>query len=289
MNAMKKITLQLAMVLFACTWTSAESSVWKVKKDNAVMYLGGTCHVLRQSDFPLPAEFDKAYKATERLVFETDLSKLQEPSTQHLLLSKAMYTDGSTLDKYLSPEVYSMLGKYCASNSIPIDGLKQFKASMVIVTITAMELMKLGISQGGVDLFFHKLATQDKKAVEKLETVEEQISFVTEMGKGEEDAFVRYSLTEIKNIKRDFEALITAWKKGDEKKLDELMITELKTKTPKIYKQLITDRNDNWLPRIEAFGKTPEKEFILVGAGHLVGPDGLIATLKKKGYTVEKL
>jgi uncharacterized protein YbaP (TraB family) len=289
MNAMKKITLPLAMVLFACTWASAESSVWKVKKDNAVMYLGGTCHVLRQSDFPLPAEFDKAYKATERLVFETDLDKVQDPAMQHLMMTKAMYTDGTTLDKYLSPEVYNLLGKYCASNSIPIDGLKQFKASIVIVSITAMELMKLGISQGGVDLFFHKLATQDKKAVEKLETVEEQISFVTEMGKGEEDAFVRYSLTEIKNIKTDYEALVTAWKKGDEKKLDEMMIKDLKTKTPKIYKQLITDRNDNWLPRIEAFGKTPEKEFILVGVGHLVGPDGLIATLKKKGYTVEKL
>jgi len=286
---MKKITVQLAMVLFACTWAAAESSVWKVQKDNAVMYLGGTCHILRQSDFPLPEEFDKAYKATERLVFETDLGKLQEPATQHLLMTKAMYTDGTTLDSYLSPAVYSMLGKYCASNSIPIDGLKQFKASMVIVTITAMELMKLGISQGGVDLFFHKLATQDKKAVEKLETVEEQISFITDMGKGEEDAFVSYSLSEIKNIKKDYEALVNAWKKGDEKKMDELMITDLKTKTPKLYKQLITDRNSNWLPKIEAFGKTPEKEFILVGAGHLVGPDGLIATLKKKGYTVEKL
>jgi len=286
---MKKIILGFAVGIFACTWATAESSVWKVQKDNAVMYLGGTCHVLRQSDFPLPAEFDKAYKATARLVFETDLSKLQDPATQHLMMSKAMYTDGTTLDTYLSPEVYRLLGKYCASNSIPIDGLKQFKASMVIVTITAMELMKLGISQEGVDLFFHKLATQDKKAIEKLETVEEQISFITEMGKGEEDAFVRYSLSEIKNIKTDFEALLTAWKKGDEKKLDEMMIAELKTKTPKVYKQLITDRNENWLPKIEAFGKTPEKEFILVGVGHLVGPDGLLATLKKKGYTVEKL
>jgi uncharacterized protein YbaP (TraB family) len=286
---MRKITLQVALSLFACTWAVAESSVWKVQKDNAVMYIGGTCHVLRQSDFPLPAEFEKAYKATERLVFETDLSKLQDPATQHLLMTKAMYTDGTTLDKYLSPEVYSMLGKYCASNNIPLDGMKQFKASIVIVTITAMELMKLGISQGGVDLFFHKQATQDKRAVEKLETVEEQIAFVTEMGKGEEDAFIRYSMSEIKNIKTEYEALVTAWKKGDEKKLDEMMITDLKTKTPKLYKQLITDRNSNWLPKIEAFGKTPEKEFILVGVGHLVGPDGLIATLKKKGYTVQKL
>ena len=40
---------------------------------------------------------------------------------------------------------------------------------------------------------------------------------------------------------------------------------------------------------IDAYQKTPEKEFILVGVGHLVGSEGIIAALKKKGYEVNKL
>jgi uncharacterized protein YbaP (TraB family) len=40
---------------------------------------------------------------------------------------------------------------------------------------------------------------------------------------------------------------------------------------------------------IDAYQKTLEKEFILVGAGHLVGPDGIVKALRKKGYKVEKL
>jgi uncharacterized protein YbaP (TraB family) len=286
---MKRIMLSIALVVSVCTWASAESSVWKAQKDSSVIYLGGTCHLLRQSEFPLPPEFDKAYKASDLLIFETDLGKLQDPSTQQQLMAKAMYTDGSTIDKHLSSQVYSMLSKYCASNSIPVEALKQFKPSIVVVTLTSMELMKLGVTQEGVDLFFHKLATKDKKVVEKLETVEEQINFIVEMGKGAEDTFVTHSLSEMKNIKRDYEALVSAWKTGNAKKLSELIIADLKAKTPKIYKQLIADRNENWLPIIKDYQKTPEKEFILVGVGHLVGQDGIIKALRKDGYKVEKL
>ena len=51
----------------------ADSSVWKVQSDDSVLYIGGTCHVLRESDFPLPEEFQKAYEASATLVFETDI------------------------------------------------------------------------------------------------------------------------------------------------------------------------------------------------------------------------
>jgi len=67
------------------------------------------------------------------------------------------------------------------------------------------------------------------------------------------------------------------------------MLAELKTQPPKLYKKLITDRNRNWLPLIDAYQKSPRTEFILVGVGHLVGPDGIVEALKKKGYKVEKL
>ena len=138
-------------------------------------------------------------------------------------------------------------------------------------------------------MFFYGLANKDKKIVEGLDTVEEQIDYVVSMADGNEDDFVAYSLNDMKTIKQQFEVLANAWRKGDAEKLDELMVTELKTKLPKLYKKLITDRNSNWLPLIDAHMKTPQTEFILVGAGHLVGPEGIIEALKKMGYIVDKL
>ena len=286
---MKKILLSILLVLFFCTQSLAESSVWKVQKGESIIYLGGTFHLLRQSDFPLPIEFDKAYRDSDILVFETDIGKFTDPSTQQKLLSEAVYSDGSTIDMHLSPQTYSLLNEYFVSNGIPIAAFKQFKPSIIVVTITVMELAKLGVTQEGVDLFFYKLAAGDNKSMEAFETVEEQISFVVGMGDGDEDAFVTHSIKDLVSIKQKFESMADAWKRGNAKKLNDLMVAELKTKTPKLYKELIADRNVNWLPMIEAYQKTLQKEFILVGVGHLVGPDGIVEALRQKGYKVGKL
>jgi uncharacterized protein YbaP (TraB family) len=288
-QTMKRIFLSFVLVLFACTSASAESSVWKAQKNNSIIYLGGTCHILRDTDYPLPPEFDKAYKASEMVVFETDIGKFQDPSLQQKLLAKAMYTDGSTVDKHLSPHAYGELSAYCEANGIPLEAFRQFKPSMLMTTLTLMELMKAGATQRGVDQYFYELAKKDGKVVEGLETVDEQLDFVVSMGDGNEDEFVTYSINDMKTIKQQFDILANAWRKGDSRKLDELMNTELKKELPKLYKTLITDRNRHWLPLIDAYRKTPRTEFILVGVGHLVGPDGIVEALKKKGYKVDKL
>lgn len=286
---MKKTILSVMLFLSVCSWALAESSVWKVQKGKSVMYLGATIHILREADYPLPPEFDKAYKASEIIVFETDMGKLQDPTTQQKVLTQAVYADGSTVDKHLSAEAYAALSAYCASNGLPLEALKHFKPAMLITTLEVMEFMKMGVGQKGVDSFFCELANKDNKTVAGLETVDEQIGFMLSMADGNEDQFVTYSLTEMKEIKEQFESLANAWRKGDAEKLNELMDSEIQEKMPKLYKKLITDRNSKWLPEIETYLGTPQTEFILVGAGHLVGPDGLIAALQKMGYAVEKL
>src|SRR6185369_6382671 len=287
---MKKIIfMSMAMVLSACSWAAAESSVWKAQKGKSVIYLGGTCHLLRESDYPLPPEFEQAYRASSILVFETDIAKMQEPATQQKLLTKARYADASTVDKHLSARTYGELKAYSEANGIPLKEFSQLKPSLLMVTLTVMEPNKLGFSSLGVDRFFYELANRDKKAVEGLETVDEQIDYVVTMADGNEDEFVSYSLMEMKTLSEQFEILANAWRKGDAGKLDELMVADIKMRQPKLYKRLITDRNSNWLPLIESYQKTLQTRFVLVGVGHLVGPDGIIEALRKKGYKVDKL
>ncbi|MDG4476733.1 TraB/GumN family protein [Thiovibrio frasassiensis] len=286
---MKKILLSIALVFLICTQAWAESSVWKIQKDNSVMYLGGTFHLLRPSDFPLPPEFAEAYRASDLLVFETDLGKLNEPSVQEKLLAKAVYADGSTIDQHVSGKTYRLLNEYCAVRGIPLENLKHFKPSIIAVTLASVELAKFGVAKEGVDSFFHKLATEEKKRIEGLETIDQQIQYVVEMGAGNEDAYIAHTLRDLKSIKQDYETMVEAWRKGDLKKIDALFVAELKKTMPKLYKKLLTDRNKLWFPLLEAYHRTPEKEFILVGAGHLAGTEGIIETLRRKGYTVEKL
>lgn len=285
---MKRIILSGLISVLFCTWAPAESSVWKAEKDGSIIYLGGTCHLLRPSDFPLPPEFDTAYSLSDMLVFETDLLELQSPETQQKLMASAMYMDGSTIDQHLSPETYALLAEYGANNGLPIESLKAFKPGMIAMTLTMMELMKAGITQEGVDLQFHKRATQDQKPISFLETVDEQIAYVTQIGEGNEDAVIKSTINEMHKLTELFDDLISAWKGGDEDKINTLM-NESISEFPDLYEKLLTGRNRKWMPQIEAYQKTPTKEFILVGAAHLVGPDGVLKMLKQNGFSVEKV
>jgi uncharacterized protein YbaP (TraB family) len=160
---------------------------------------------------------------------------------------------------------------------------------MITLILLTTELSKLGVTQEGVDLFFHQQALRDQKPVRGLESIEEQIRFVIKMGEGKEDALVKESLEKMNTLEQDYMATVSAWETGDTEKLNDLMNDEIKTTYPEIYQELIVDRNQNWFPAIDACQKTPETEFVLIGAAHLVGPDGLIEALKKAGYSVEKL
>lgn len=286
---MKNPFVGCLLLILSAASASAESCVWKAQKGASVFYLGATCHILRKSDYPLPPEFDKAYQASKRVVFETDIAKLEDPAIQVKLLSQSVYPDGSSLEKHLKAETFAELSAYCKSNGIPLQSMSHFKPSMLMVTLMVRELMKHGIAEKGVDAYFHGQATQDGKPIEGLETVDEQIAYILGMADGNEDDFVVYSLRDMAEIKTQFDTMADAWRSGNDASVNELMVNDLKTRMPKLYKRLITDRNRKWLAAIDAYAKTPEVEFILVGAAHLVGADGLVQTLIKRGYKVEKL
>jgi uncharacterized protein YbaP (TraB family) len=264
----------------------AESSVWKVSKGNQSLYIGGTCHILRPADYPLPVEFDTAYAASDTLVFEIDPAETKSPIFAMQLMSKASYSDGRTLKSVLSPKVYQSLAEQCEKSGLPIEMLNGFKPGMVLMMLTVQELTKIGISEEGVDLHYHARALKDKKAVKSLETPEFQIDLITSMGAGMEDELVLYGLEDLSQTNQLFDQLIAAWKTGNLAQLESLFIDDMRA-YPELYNAMLVDRNKRWIPQIETYLNSPEIECVLVGVAHTAGDDGILQLLRNKGYTVE--
>ncbi|HEX2935880.1 MAG TPA: TraB/GumN family protein, partial [Bacteroidales bacterium] len=129
---MKKAIL-FTLALFAAVVVNAQTSVWKVTGKGTNMYLGGTVHLLRASDFPLPAPFDSAYAHSAAIVLETNADELQRPEVAQKMMQKMMLTDGKTLKTVLSDTSYKALEKLCAGMGLPIANLATLKPSMVIL------------------------------------------------------------------------------------------------------------------------------------------------------------
>ena len=257
----------------------AATSVWKVKQGANHLFIGGTIHVLAEADYPLPAEYNRAYQLSDRLVLETDMQKLQSPKFQQTMLRRLTYSDGRNLKSVLSAETFQALDQYCTSRGITIANLLPFKPGMVAITLTVFELQYLGLGGIGVDAYFNAKALEDQKNLGQLETIESQLEFLSTMGLGQEDDLIAYTLEDIKNLPALMGEIKQTWRSGDMPSLEQLAVIPLKKDFPDLYKKLLIDRNNAWIPQIQAMLKTEEVEFILVGVLHLVGEDGLLGQL----------
>ncbi|WP_028865823.1 TraB/GumN family protein [Psychromonas aquimarina] len=286
---MFKFVLKTLALTFCSLTVQAESSVWKVSLGEESIYIGGTVHLLRHSDFPLPPEFDIAYKNSDRIFFETDIAALSDPEAQGKLLKSMTAAPGSRIDKLLSPETMEKLSDAVSQRGMNVNSLMSFKASMIVTVLQMTELKRLGVNIEGVDAYFHERAVADGMPVGELETLEQQLSFLSKMGEGKEEEFVRSSLHDLDELKSMYEGVVSAWRNGDRKQLEALFISEMKQDFPEVYEQLLVQRNNNWLPKIKSMFKEPGTEYILVGAGHLIGPDGILQRLEKEGYKVTQV
>ena len=245
--------------------------------------------MLTASDYPLPEVFEKAYLGSAEVVLETDMQKLQSPEFQATMMRQLSYSDGRDLRQVLKKSTYQALEQFFTPRGIPMANIVGFKPGMVATMMTMVELQRLGLVGIGVDAWFSTKSIDDQKKLGQLETVESQIAFIANMGVGQEDEMLLYSLADIEKLPTLMQSMKGAWRRGDISKLKELGITPFKKDFPKMHKALLTDRNNAWMPQIETMLKTRSVEFVLVGALHLAGEDGLLTQLATRGYTVRKL
>ena len=277
------------LILGSVSTAQADSAVWQVSNDRHTLYLGGTIHALRASDYPLPAAFDQAYGQSKLVIFETDLARLALPETQIMMQQALRYPQGDSLKRYISEPLYKKLLARWQSMGLPPQLLESFRPGGIAMTMTMMELRRIGVTAPGIDEFFHQLAVTDSKPVAGLESVEAQVGFLAEMGEGDEIAFLEGSLEELDQSQIYMDELIRAWRTGDQADLERLIIKDMRNELPTLYRALIVQRNNDWLPQIRNMLRTPETELVLVGSGHLVGTDGLLHKLEKLGYRIKQL
>jgi uncharacterized protein len=285
------LTLFLAVPLGAQlprTATSARHSLWKVEGDHCAVYLLGSIHVLKAENYPLPAEFEAAYTNSAAVVFETDIDEMEQLPTQVKLLSKARMPAGETLSQDLSPAVYTRFTNHLNEVGLPLVMFDMFKPAMAAMTLEVLEMQKLGLDpEFGLDKHFFARARKDAKKIIPLETVDFQISLVTDFSKEEGDLLMKSTLEDIDTVTRDLQDLLKAWQTGDADSLEKLL-NGASREAPAIYKRLVSDRNARWVPKIEEMLKSGGRTntIVIVGAGHLVGKDGVVELLRKQGFKV---
>jgi uncharacterized protein len=282
-------TALVLFILFTASGVQAESSVWVVNSSRATVYLVGSFHMLRVSDYPLPAEFFTAYQDSRKIIFEVPPGEMEGSEYMGEFLSAAIYNDGTTLKEHITSAAYAKAESFCRERNYPMEQFQFFKPTFFVMMLTVLEMSRIGADpKKGIDYFFKDKAMQDGKATGSLETVDQQISILTSMDASVGSDQVLQAIDELGQIEVMLGEHLAAWRKGDEAKMEELYIKGLKG-YPKLYQTLIVDRNNKWVRDIEGHLNGSGNTMVVVGAAHLVGDNSVVNLLRKRGYKVVKL
>ncbi len=263
--------------------------LWEARGKSNSVYLLGSIHFAKDDFYPLAKPIEQAYERSSIVVFEADLGEMKSMETQARLLKAGMSPAGKTLGQQVAKETYSALQSWLKNSGGEPSMLDQTKPWLASVTVVALELQKLGFNPSqGIDEHFYSRAKADKKEIRGLETVDFQVNLFSNLSDEDSELFLKSMLEETARFPKIFAEVIEAWKTGDGAKIEPLLL-EITKKYPAIYKKFLTDRNRVWFPKIEEFLTGDKNVYVVVGMAHLVGSDGVVQLLRKKGIRVEQL
>ncbi len=273
--------------------------LWKVSDADNSVYLLGSFHLLKPGDYPLSKDVDAAFADAESLVFEMTPEEMASPALGMQMGQAALRADGSKLDSELPSATVALLEDWVAGNAAELQktgltaqALQMFEPWFTGLMVSIVEMTKQGLDPRlGLDSHFAELATKSGKPTAGLETGAEQIAFLDGMGKEEQLQFLTEALTEASEGSGETTKLHNAWRAGNARLLWEDMGAEMKKEYPRLYQRINVARNDAWVPKIEQRLAAPgtDDTLVVVGALHLLGPDGVVEKLRAKGYRVERM
>jgi uncharacterized protein YbaP (TraB family) len=294
---MRKSTGWLAVCCLAAgcaSGTPSTPAIWKVSDADNSIYLLGSFHALKAEDYPLSAVVLAAYADAERLAFEVAPEELQSPELPAKMQQAAMLAPGQNLQSLLTETAWQQLQVWSRSNpAFPIASLNRMEPWFVAILVVNTQAKSQGFESGlGVDQHFMNAAKPASKPSIGLETASQQIALFDGMPAKAQQQLLQEALdaNASDNI-RDLEKLRHLWKTGDVAGLQRETVERMRHEYPDLYQSVNADRNRAWLPQVQAMldDEASDDTLVVVGALHLLGEDGLVQLLRKKGYRVERL
>jgi len=264
--------------------TGHKSCLWSLQTGSTTLYLLGSIHLLTADAYPLAPAIEQAYQASQLLVFETVLGAFQDAAIQSRMIDLAKYPQGQNLFQTIDLSTKRLLEKKLAPLGLPPETFAPFRPWFVAVNLEVLEAQKMGFDPAyGVDLHFYAKAQHDGKQTAFLETPEEQLAIFAKMSPADQNAFLNQTLQELDLMGKLASEMVAYWRNGDAQRLHALL-SESFQNHPTLYKRMIIERNRRWSEQIARLIRQHRNIMVVVGAGHLVGPDSVVEMLRRKGY-----
>lgn len=302
--------LPLALLLGGCGSNTAPSIAESTAQDfvtppfyridgnaGGTLLLMGTVHLGPPEGWRFSPAIRKGLDRADRFILELDLRLVTEDAVSSLLADKVLLQPPNSLLDVVSPETARLLEENDAkldAMGMPRDARKWKKPWYVALWLLESASVQSGLvaSASAESVIFEALGDRPLLG---LETFEEQLGFFDDLSPELQDVMLQDSLRRLDAVVDEIQTLVSAWKRGDEERLEEMARDGIDAlpDLEKFYDVMLTDRNQRWMTVFETLLDDPEYArktiFVGVGALHLVGETGLVHLLRESGYEVEAI
>lgn len=268
--------------------SQAHPALWTVHGPRATIYLLGSIHVLPpQMQWHTP-QIDAALKAAQVFVFEIPMDASQQADIQAFIKENGFLPAGMALPSLLTAEARDDYIAALDLTHVPADKLTQMRPWLALLMLEGGMVTQQHFSaDSGLDRQVYALALKRPGVTFRaFETPQQQLKLLMPDDQSLEVQEFDAGLKDLLKESMSVNDLVSAWARGDTAKLNDLMNSGFKD-NPKAEKTLFEDRNHAWVAKLESMLKERHIFFVTVGAGHLVGSNGVPALLRRDGYKVD--
>lgn len=266
------------LAAFSTAVFAAPGLFWKAESPtNNTIYLFGTIH----TDDNRVTDFSPALIASLKSVDAFMMEAAAAKDASVLMMSDANLQ--TTLTQNERDKVYALAEFHVMHRDVAL----RTKPWLLAVLFDSAR----PITPFAQDNLLMRLAEDLGKEVTSIETATEHFSAMDSLSIDEQLIFLRAVLKRSAQTKeRDYERLVQAYLAGDREKLTALNSKMMAKMLPpslwaRMRRQLLDERNALMAARVLDTAKN-KSLFVAVGASHLAGKNGLIASLRQAGYTL---
>ena len=282
---LKRLAILVLFLAAAPAW--ADPAVWVARGPNAAVYLLGSVHLLRPGTVWEGPAVRRAFDEARECWFEAVLP--DDPAAMQAVMASTGLDLAHKLSDLLPPGRRAMFDKLAGESGAGA-AMQAMRPWLAAVMLAGKPLLKAGFDPAlGVDTVLQAKARAAGKRVAGVETMESQMRMMAGLPQGLAVKFLLSTMDEAAKGPAFIDEMIRSWNSADTEAMARTVTGQLRKEAPELYRIMFADRNETFARAVEGFLAGDKTVLLVVGAGHLAGPDNVRDLLAKRGVRVERV
>ena len=279
-----------ALATTACAQERFDPALYVVRDQDSTMYLYGTVHVRPRGTDWGDGDVRSALASADEIWTEIEISPEGDARAQTLAAQLGRAPADRPLSSWLTTDENARLDALAQRLGLQRAYLEPMQPWMAGLTLSLVPIMQAGYDpESGIDRAIDAYGDANGKTMRSFETIDQQLGLFAGMSDETQRAFLREAIDEAEAGPAMIRDMTTAWEHGDLAALERDVVDDTRNEYPDVYEALFVRRNNAWMDVLVRELQGSGVDFVAVGAGHLLGPDGLVQQLRARGYRVERV